>query len=84
MTARPETVTQSSTAAYIRGLAAQHHVTYTQTLSDRLALDMTRLADDTIQPDEIEYILFALNRAGHLSRRQLVHLQVKYLREAKP
>jgi hypothetical protein len=84
MTARPETVTQSSTAAYIRGLAAQHHVTYTQTHSDRLALDMTRLADDTIQPDEIEYILFALNRAGHLSRRQLVHLQVKYLREAKP
>ena len=84
MAERPETVTQNSTAAYIRGLAAQHHVTYTQTLSDRLALDMTRLADDTIQPDEIEYILFALNRAGHLSRRQLVHLQVKYLREAKP
>jgi hypothetical protein len=84
MTAGPESLTQNSTAAYIRGLAAQHHVTYTQTLSDRLALDMTRLADDTIQPDEIEYILFALNRAGHLSRRQLVHLQVKYLREAKP
>jgi hypothetical protein len=84
MTARPESLTQNSTAAYIRGLAAQHHVTYTQTLSDRLALDMTRLADDTIQPDEIECILFALNRAGHLSRRQLVHLQVKYLREAKP
>lgn len=84
MTARPETATQNSTAAYIRGLAAQHHVTYTQTYSDRLALDMTRLADDAIQPDEIEYILFALNRAGHLSRRQLVHLQVQYLREAKP
>jgi hypothetical protein len=25
-----------------------------------------------------------LHRAGHLSRQQLVHLQVKYLREAKP
>lgn len=84
MTARPEPVTQSSTAAYIRGLAAQHHVTYSQTPSDRLALHMTRLADDAIQPDEIECILFALNRAGHLSRRQLVHLQVQYLREAKP
>ena len=45
---------------------------------------MTRLADDAIQPDDIECILFALNRAGHLSRRQLVHLQVQYLREAKP
>ena len=84
MTTRPETVTENSTAAYIRGLAAQHHVTYTQTDSDRLALHMTRLADDEIRPDEIECMLFALYRAGHLSRQQLIHLQVQYLREAKP
>jgi hypothetical protein len=82
MAARPETVTQNSTAAYIRRLAAQHHVTYVQTGSDRLAVHMTRLADDAIRPDEIECTLFALHRAGHLGRRQLVHLQVKYLREA--
>lgn len=84
MAERPETVTEKSTAAYIRGLAAQHHVTYVQTQSDVLAQHMTRLADDAIQPDEIECMLFALHRAGHLDRRQLVHLQVKYLREAKP
>ena len=84
MTTRPGTVMQNSTAAYIRGLAAQHHVTYVQTHSDQLALDVTRLADDAIQPDEIECMLFALQRAGHLSRRELVHLQVEYLREAKP
>jgi hypothetical protein len=84
MTARPETVTENSTAAYIRGLAAEHHVTYIQTPSDLLALHMTRLADDEIRPDEIECMLFALHRAGHLSRQQLVHLQVQYLREAKP
>lgn len=84
MAERPETVTQNSTAAYIRGLVAQHHVTYVQTQSDLLAQHMTRLADDTIQPDEIECMLFALHRAGHLDRRQLVHLQMKYLREAKP
>ena len=75
---------QSSTAAYIRRLAAQHRVTYVQTSSDQLALHMTRLADDAIRPDEIERLLFALQRAGHLSRQQLVHLQVQYLREAKP
>lgn len=84
MTAAPETVTQNATAAYIRGLAAQHHVTYVLTPSDRLALHMTRLADDAIQPDEIECMLLALHRAGHLSRQQLVHLQVQYLREARP
>jgi hypothetical protein len=82
MAERSETVTQNSTADYIRGLAAQHRVTYVQTQSDLLARHMTRLADDTIEPDEIECMLFALHRAGHLDRRQLVHLQVKYLREA--
>ena len=84
MSARPEMVAENSTAAYICGLAAQHHVTYAQTQSDLLAQHMTRLADDAVQPDEIECLLFALHRAGHLDRQQLVHLQVKYLREAKP
>jgi hypothetical protein len=79
-----EPVTQNSTAAYIRELAAQHHVTYVLTQSDLLAQHMTRLADDAIQPDEIECMLFALHRAGHLSRRELVRLQVEYLRETKP
>ncbi|MCA6115989.1 hypothetical protein J6524_13965 [Bradyrhizobium sp. WSM 1738] len=83
MAERPEAVTQNSTAAYIRRLAAKHHVTYVQTQTDLLAQHMTRLADDAVQPDEIERMLFALHRAGHVDRRQLVHLQVKYLREAK-
>ena len=84
MAERPETVTENSAAAYIRGLASKHNVTYVQTQSDLLAQHMTRLADDAVQPDEIECMLFALHRAGHLDRRRLVHLQVKYLREAKP
>ena len=84
MAERSVTVTRNSTAAYIRGLAAQHHVTYIQTQSDLLAQHMTRLADDAIQPDEIECMLFALHRAGHLSRQEVAHLQVQYLREAKP
>lgn len=83
MSARPETMTPNSTAAHIRRLATRHHVTYVQTQSDLLAYHMTRLADDAVQPDEIECMLFALHRAGHLSRRELVHLQVRYLREAK-
>ena len=29
---------------------------------------------DAIPPDEIECMLFALHRAGHLDRRQFVHL----------
>lgn len=84
MAERPETLTETSTAAYIRELAAKHRVSYVQTKSDVLAQHMTRLADDAVEPDEIERMLFALHRAGHLNRRQFVHLQVKYLREAQP
>jgi hypothetical protein len=84
MSAQPQTAMPNPTAAHIRELAARHHVTYVQTKSDLLAHHMTRLADDVVQPDEIECMLFALHRAGHLSRREVVHLQVKYLREAQP
>jgi len=77
MAGRAETVTQDSTAAYIRGLAAQHRVSYVQS-------HMKRPADDAIASDEIECMLFALHRAGHLDLRELILLQVEYLREAKP
>ena len=84
MAKRLETESQDSTAAYIRGLALQHRVSYVQTKSDVRAPHMTRLADDAVVPDEIECMLFALHRAGHLDLRELIHLQVEYLREAKP
>jgi hypothetical protein len=81
MAARQEAATQDSTAAYIRGLAAQHRVSYVQTQSDTR---VTRPAEDAIESDEIECMLFALHRAGHLDLRELIYLQVEYLREAKP
>jgi hypothetical protein len=43
----------------------------------------TRLAADHVQLDEIEQLLIALQRAGHLSRMGLVRLQASYLRELK-
>jgi len=49
MSVRAQTVTPNSTAAHVRGLAAQHHVAYIQTQSDLLAHHMTRLADDAVQ-----------------------------------
>jgi hypothetical protein len=42
------------------------------------------LADDTIEFDEIERLLIGLQRAGHLSRAEMIHLHASYLREAKP
>jgi len=45
---------------------------------------MTRLAGDEIELDDIEQLLIALQRSGHLSRAEMIQLQAKYLREAKP
>jgi hypothetical protein len=37
-----------------------------------------------VQLDEIEQLLVALQRSGHLSRIEMVQLQATYLREARP
>ena len=82
MSARSQTAT--STAALIREMAAKHRVTYVPTRSEMLANDITRLAGDDVRLDEVECMLLALQRAGHLDRDELIHLQAKYLSEAKP
>lgn len=73
---------QSATAVVIREMARRHHVHYAGTGSDALAHHMTRLAGHTVILDDIEQTLLALQRAGHLSRRDVVRLQASYLREA--
>ena len=83
MSAPDETLTAGSTAALIRRMAAQHQVSYLPSESDRLANQITRLSGDVVELDEIEQLLIALQRAGHISRDQLVQLQARYLREAQ-
>lgn len=73
---------QSATAAVIREMARQHHVQYVGTHADAFAHHITRLAGDTVILDDVEQTLLALQRAGHLSRRDVVRLQASYLREA--
>jgi len=80
MTKRPH----SRTAERIRQLARRHRVAYSETPSDHLARHMTRLAGDEVEPDEIEQLLIGLQRAGHLSRDEMIRLQAQYLREAGP
>jgi hypothetical protein len=79
MSARP----QSATAIRIRNLARKYKVAYVRTQSDALANHITRLADGHVELDEVEQLLIALQRAGHLSRAEAVRLQASYLREAR-
>jgi hypothetical protein len=75
--------TNSATAAHIRQLARKCHVTYVRTQRDTLADHMTRLAGDDVELDEVEQLLIALQRAGHLSRSEAGRLQPNYLRESE-
>jgi hypothetical protein len=79
MSARAE----NATAARIRRMAEEYHVAYVRTPRDALAHHITRLAGDDVQLDEIEQLLIALQRSGHLSRIEMVKLQATYLREAR-
>jgi hypothetical protein len=74
---------KSKTAARIRALAKKYHVTYVRTRQDVVAHHITRLAGDDVEFDDIEQLLIALQRSGHLSRTQIVLLQANYLRETK-
>ena len=75
---------ESTIAVRIRKMAQEHHVAYFRTQRDVLAHHITRLAGDIVQFDEIEQLLIALQRSGHLSRVEMVKLQAAYLREARP
>jgi flagellar biosynthesis protein FlhB len=74
---------KNAIAVYIREMAREHHVAYAHTSRDVLAHQVTRLAGDEVQFDEVEQLLIALQRNGHLSRIEMVRLQAAYLREAR-
>lgn len=68
-------------AKYVRDLAALHQISYVKTATDHLAENITRLCgDDVGEPDEIQLLLVALRRAGHLDGREFIGLQADYLR----
>jgi hypothetical protein len=79
-----KTLAQTTTAEHIRVLARRFHVVYAEGPNDRLAHHISRLAGDTVELDEVERLLIGLQRAGRLSRVEMVRLQAQYLREARP
>jgi hypothetical protein len=76
--------TVTATAQQILELARMHHVEYVPTPRDILAHNITRLAGDDVELDDIENLLIALQRGGYISRPELVLLQASYLNETRP
>jgi hypothetical protein len=73
----------TETEQFILSLADRYQVRYVETETDIMAHHMSRLADNTVVLDDVEKMLIALQRAGHVSRAELVCLQAQYLREAR-
>jgi hypothetical protein len=72
---------EQAVATTVRALAEQYKVAYVTTATDVWAHHVTWLAGDDVKLDEIELLLIALQRSGHLSRPDALALQVRYLRE---
>ena len=81
---RPRSETAVNAVEEIYALARKHDVRYAPGAIDEWARHVTRLAGDDVELDEVEQLLIALQRAGHLTRPDALDLQVRYLREARP
>ena len=73
----------TSAESKIRALAAKHHVTYTKTRLDDWANDVTRLAGDEVELDEVELQIVALARAKVLAPIDATMLHAAYLHERR-
>ena len=75
--------TRSAAAARIQKMARERDVVYVRTERDMIAHHIARLAGDDVELDEIEQLLIALQRSGHLSRAEMIQLQANYLRDVR-
>jgi hypothetical protein len=75
---------QTDAADAIRALAQRHKVAYTETATDLLGHHITRLAGDDVKLDDIELLLLALERSGHVGGVEATRLHAAYLHQSKP
>lgn len=66
---------------FILSLAKRFKVTYVRTYSDDWARNVTRLAGDDVQTDEIEQLVIAMNKAHKVSDIDMVQMLARYMRE---
>lgn len=73
----------TATARRVMALVDHHKIAYVQTSRDRWAVDVTRLAGDTVEQDPVADLLQALKHAGKVSGREMAQMLVDHLREEK-
>lgn len=77
------TFMKNSVSEKVFEMAKTHGVEYKKTRLDAWANDVTRLSGDDVELDEVELLLLALCRAGHLSGREMLEFQNEYKNEGE-
>ncbi|WBL71095.1 hypothetical protein [Serratia liquefaciens] len=72
-----------SVASYVHKLAEEHDITVYRGSMSRMAVDITGLADDAVELDDVEQLLVNLKRKGVLTKSEILELQGRYFREQK-
>lgn len=75
------TIPKKNVSLFIRTLAEENGVHYTETKLDRVAQVVTSLAGDDVRPDEVEGLLISLRRQGLIQGSEMVILHSRYLNE---
>lgn len=72
-----------TTKQHIFELSKLFDVSYTQTDNDRFANEVTRVSDDEVNLDQTELLIIALQRAGILSKSEVVPLIGRHIVEER-
>jgi hypothetical protein len=72
-----------SVANQVRELAKVHQVTADRDGMSRMAVAITRLADDIVELDVIEQLLVNLKKKGILTKAETLEMQGDYLHEKR-
>ena len=70
-------------AGQVQELAKTHHITAEPDGMSRMAVAITRLADDIVELDVIEQLLVNLKKKGVLTKAETLKLQGGYLQEKR-
>jgi hypothetical protein len=65
----------------IKQLANQHSITHQHSQLDEWGKTISRLSDNEVELDEIQWLLVELNRAGILTGKDNAQLHFQYLQE---
>ena len=72
-----------SIADYIASLAKQNNVVYEKNHLDDFAKTITELSGDEVRQDDTLDLIIALKRSGVISKKDVVKLSTKHLREIR-